>query len=37
LTDGSVYSCIQGFNYGDDFYVLNPLDVWHYQFQSKFI
>jgi hypothetical protein len=37
LTDGTVYQCIQGFNYGDDFYVLNPLDVSYYQFLSKFI
>lgn len=37
LTDGTLYSCIQGFSYGDDFYGLNPLDVSYYQFQSKFI
>lgn len=37
LIDGTIYNCIQGFNYGDDFYGINPLNVSYYQFTTKFI
>lgn len=37
LNDGTHYKCIQGFNYGEDFYCLNPLDVSYYQFQTIFV